>query len=256
MEKNAYLKKIENIANENKLERKKRMLNEKFIEAKKEKEKITDNLIQIQKDIESYKAEIEVLENYNKFTEGLSTSSSLKKFEQLKHSKKHSSEEKEKLFFAASQVQKDKYKRERDVIHYREEIENKLKLKDKLKIKEEELIAKVKMISSDLDLVKNELMLHYHSLLNEGKDTRTEGLVWIIKAIWNLGCEVIISYFPTFLDEKCIDYLFTVAHKDFELQKLKEHLDEMKQNLKKSIHSEKANRKAKKQSTFKTNLEV
>jgi hypothetical protein len=39
---------------------------------------------------------------------------------------------------------------------------------------------------------------------------RKEGLVWIIKAIWNLGHKVSVEYFPDTLDEQLISYLFNV----------------------------------------------
>jgi len=39
---------------------------------------------------------------------------------------------------------------------------------------------------------------------------RKEGLCWIIKSIWKLGYEVIISLLPQYLDENIIKYLFEV----------------------------------------------
>ena len=65
---------------------------------------------------------------------------------------------------------------------------------------------------NELSSVKNELLVHYHRLLNEGKDTRNEGLIWIIKAIWGLGFNVLLSYLPKYLDEDCILYLFNVRY--------------------------------------------
>lgn len=41
---------------------------------------------------------------------------------------------------------------------------------------------------------------------------RREGLVWIIKAIWNLGHKVSPAYLPSFLDEQLISYLFNVKN--------------------------------------------
>ena len=62
----------------------------------------------------------------------------------------------------------------------------------------------------DINKFTNKLIYHYHTILSQGKDTRKEGLVWIIKAIWNLGTDVILSFMPTFLDEKCIKFIFKV----------------------------------------------
>lgn len=65
---------------------------------------------------------------------------------------------------------------------------------------------------SKVDEIKSELVVYYHKLLSEGKDTRKEGLVWIIREIWNLNARVQVSYFPRFLDDKAIKYLFKVSY--------------------------------------------
>ena len=85
-----------------------------------------------------------------------------------------------------------------------------------------EIKDQIKVYREELDNIKKKLLLHYHILLNDGKDTRSEGLVWIIKSIWNLGENVIMSYLPNYLDEKCIKFLFHIAHKDFDLMKMNE----------------------------------
>ena len=65
--------------------------------------------------------------------------------------------------------------------------------------------------NEEIKKITNKLLYHYHTILSEGKDTRKEGLVWIIKAIWNLGSNVIISFLPNFLDEECIKFIFKVS---------------------------------------------
>jgi len=40
---------------------------------------------------------------------------------------------------------------------------------------------------------------------------RKEGLVWIIKAIWNLGHKVSPAYLPSCIDEELVSYLFNVV---------------------------------------------
>jgi hypothetical protein len=257
-EKSTYLKRIENLANENKLESSRKILSEKLKAEKSEITQMTQKILALSKDIENHKIEVEVLDNFAKFTEGLSSNSSIRKFEMLKSNRRQNTEDKEKLFLAASQMQKDIYKREKESVNLKQEIENKSLLKERLLGKVNELKSKHKITNEELKNVQNQLMLHYHVLLNEGRDTRQEGLSWIIKAIWNLGYDVIISYLPTFLDEKCIEYLFTVAHKDFELLQIKDYLDQMKANLKLFINRDKSYKKNKKQtqSTFKTDLQI
>ena len=39
---------------------------------------------------------------------------------------------------------------------------------------------------------------------------RKEGLVWLVKAIWNLGHKVSPIYLPNSLDEQIINYIFNV----------------------------------------------
>jgi len=76
------------------------------------------------------------------------------------------------------------------------------------------------------------LLTHYHLLLTNGKDTRKEGLVWIIKAIWNLGYNAIISFMPNYLDEKCIKFLFKYAQIEIEAEKIRHEIDKVKFNVK------------------------
>lgn len=102
-----------------------------------------------------------------------------------------------------------------------------MKREKKLQLKLEEIKSKEKQISDlkenisrldDIITIKNEklkevktnLLTHYHKLLTEGLDTRKDGLIWIIKAIWGLGQKVISSHLPIFLDETSIAYLFKV----------------------------------------------
>lgn len=69
---------------------------------------------------------------------------------------------------------------------------------------------KASMKQLKIYLIKKQkyLLDYYHNILVEGKDTRTEGLSWVIKAIWNLDSDVQMKYLPTFLDEKLsITYL-------------------------------------------------
>lgn len=80
---------------------------------------------------------------------------------------------------------------------------------------------KIAIKKKRLNIIKKELADYYHQLLYGGIDFRQEGLVWIIKAIWNLDQKVEMSFFPPFLDKKSIDYLFRVAHKNIEIAKFK-----------------------------------
>ena len=48
-------------------------------------------------------------------------------------------------------------------------------------------------------------------MLNQGLDTREEGLIWIVKILWYLGEDVLLSRFPQFLDYQSVTYLLDYA---------------------------------------------
>jgi len=79
-----------------------------------------------------------------------------------------------------------------------------------LKLKIQGFDKDINKNNEEIAKITNKLLFHYHSILSEGKDTRKEGIVWIIKAIWNLSSNVIVSFLPNFLDEKCIKFIFKV----------------------------------------------
>ena len=106
---------------------------------------------------------------------------------------------------------------EDQITKMRKEIEEKSAKIDKKR----ERIDYLKVMVAQL---KQEQCDHYHLLLNSGTDTRQEGLVWIIKAIWGLGCNVNISKLPAYLNDKSVEYLFTVGRKEMELDQLKQEL--------------------------------
>lgn len=105
-------------------------------------------------------------------------------------------------------------------------------LRESLKLDSANLEKRISKIESKLNEVKSDLILHYHTLLIDGKDTRDSGISWIIRAIWGLNSEVIISYLPRFLDEKLISFIFLYSHKMIELGKVKDLLIEIKQRVK------------------------
>ena len=82
--------------------------------------------------------------------------------------------------------------------------------RNEIKIKTIQTEIFVKEGYEELKKIKSKLLAHYHKILMEGKDTRSEGLSWLIKAIWGLGSKVILSYLPNFMDEQSISYLFEV----------------------------------------------
>ncbi|CAG9321352.1 unnamed protein product [Blepharisma stoltei] len=72
--------------------------------------------------------------------------------------------------------------------------------------------------------IKNEQIKHYSDLLREGKDTRSEGLQWIVKILWKLQCKLSIENFPAFLDEAAVKFVIQQAEKSQEIDNLLESL--------------------------------
>ena len=99
---------------------------------------------------------------------------------------------------------------------------------NKINLELEEIKKKEKKIT-------NRLMTFYKELLYKGKNVKKDGLVWIIKAIWNLGENVPMSFMPEFLDFDSIDYLFKLAHKQLEIEMCHKRIKEIKLNLKNKI---------------------
>lgn len=91
-------------------------------------------------------------------------------------------------------------------------------------------------IKKEESMVIRKLMAHYETLLYQGEEVRNEGLIWIIKAIWNLGENVPMSFIPPFLDFQSIEFLFQYAHKSIELENVKKILNELKNKLQIKIH--------------------
>ena len=118
---------------------------------------------------------------------------------------------------------------------------------DKINMLKEELIKinePLQKINKEMNelrkkerVVIHKLMIHYETLLYKGEEVRNEGLIWIIKAMWNLGENVPMSFIPPFLDFHCIEFLFQYAHKSIELESTKKILNELKCKLQTQIHN-------------------
>lgn len=122
--------------------------------------------------------------------------------------------------------------REEIVYNFKREIFVFSYLRESLKIDSENVNKKINAIEEKINDIKDDLHLHYHKLLIEGKDTRDIGLSWIIQSIWSIGYDVIFSYLPKFLDDELIKHIFIISHKYIELQKVKESLNEIKELVK------------------------
>ena len=170
------------------------------------------------------KSQIEIYDNYP------NTSSPTKidkknyfqsKMERMKQIKSH--------YLAKKEQEDKKYQKFEQIKKCKEELKN--------------LDVEIKALNSELNelrkkdhIIVQKLMKHYEALLFKGKDTRNEGLIWIIKAMWGLGQNVPMQFIPNFLDFKSIEFLFKLANKSIELDNKKKILNEQKKNLNIKLH--------------------
>ena len=99
-------------------------------------------------------------------------------------------------------------------------------------------------------------MMSYKESLFKGKNVKKEGLIWIIKAIRNLGEDVPLSYMPEFLDSEFIEFLFKLFKKQNSLDNLiKKLLIEIGFPVKKEENNEKSKLEEMLKEKIKNNIE-
>lgn len=117
----------------------------------------------------------------------------------------------------------------------------KLQLKEQVKVKEQKKVDLGKEVQSEVEkkyevlekldkdikdlkdkseTLKNTLAKHYLGLLKEGKDTRSQGLQWIVLALWKLGETVTIDNFPAYLDPDSVHFILFLAQRTLEMEEI------------------------------------
>jgi hypothetical protein len=239
------------LAFEARLNQDREKLEEHLNNKKKEQKRFIHQVRVAQKEIEELDIDIDFLSNYNKYTDMDERAHNSSFFEKNKKTKK---KEDVQTFSIISKIQREARKRD-DELHLKVNlIKKKEELKESLKKKINSLECEIETLRSHLSHVKSDLLEHYHSLLSEGRDTRNDGLVWIIKEVFYLGEKVMMSHLPNFLDEYCIVYLFQNAQISLQLEKIEEEKMVYKMHLKNKKES-KTFEMFKTRKTFKTDLE-
>ena len=82
------------------------------------------------------------------------------------------------------------------------------------------ILEELKIVNNNKKVLIDQLYKHYLSLLKEGKDSRKEGLAWIIMEIFYLNKKILASNFPRYLDNDCIHYLFKMANLNIKIIQL------------------------------------
>ena len=134
----------------------------------------------------------------------------------------------EVMFLRASQSRSKKLK------EYKLKLPPLIKRKNKILTEIKEINEKIEKIREKKNIKEDELYAHYLRILKEGTDTRSEGLSWIIKEIYILGKEIMISYLPDFLDEMGIIFIFKQAKINLELNSIENKIEKSKNELKSS----------------------
>ena len=119
--------------------------------------------------------------------------------------------------------------------NFKKEQENKINdLKEEKKKVENEiskLEKEIEKYKNEKKIIIDKLMMSYKESLFKGKNVKKEGLVWIIKAIWNLGEDVPMSFMPEFLDSESIEFLFKLAKKQNSMDDLIKKILEIKKKI-------------------------
>ena len=138
--------------------------------------------------------------------------------------------------FEKNMKKSNKKKKYDNFMKEQEEKINELKKEKKIyEDKVNEIEIEIDKDKKNEKIIVDKLMMSYKESLFKGKHVKSEGLVWIIKAIWNLGENVPMSFMPNFLDCESIDYLFKLARKQNSMDALNKKILELKMKLKKKV---------------------
>ena len=237
-----YENKLENIYKENFLEKKRAEIELKISKIKSLMKPLSMELANTLKKIENYKLDLEIINNFN-FSENnfrkiylsqLKSNSNSIKSDFTNHSSSLNSSNTDKI----KSKELDLYiKREKAKLNNKKLIA--MEKLSKFNIKRDSILSKYNScetelhdLKKELNKIKDKLILHYHKLLFEAKDTRSEGLSWIIRALWKLKTNVLLSYLPKFLDKKSIEFLFKYSDKLVEIEQIQKKIQEKKDYLK------------------------
>ena len=131
---------------------------------------------------------------------------------------------------------KDKKKREAEKLMKQKKIFELKQDINQLKVPFNSICQEINELKNTERNTKQKLMRHYLELLYNGKEIRSDGLIWIIKAIWKMGENVPLSFMPTFLDLDAIKYLFNMTRISIELDSIKKYIYDIKRKLKEKVN--------------------
>ena len=119
-------------------------------------------------------------------------------------------------FLNVMQLNKSEYERKE-----KENYEKINSLKERIDLKSHKVPYfdnKVSKLKRDIEIVRMKQIEHFKSILKAGKDSRSEGLAWILKTLFTLNVSVEDKDFPHFLDPQSIQTLFKLAKISLEIE--------------------------------------
>ena len=232
---------IEHTKIENKLKEQILSYQKEENEIRQKKETIEKELLDIEKKILDEQLNLQVVTGFEKENNNKAIRDKLiSKFEE-EYKKGNENKTKNKNITNSKE-----FLEELDLFLQREEYNTKQKAKEIendiiiIKNSKKEIIEKLDSVIKNLrnihkkkNSVIQKLYYHYLNLLHDGKDTRSEGLSWIIREIFALDKKVMLSYMPEFLDKLCIKYLFNIAQLNIEISDYENKIKSYKEEFKK-----------------------
>jgi hypothetical protein len=231
---------LEKINNENreKEERIKKIFKEKLTNLEKVKDecqKLNQKINKLNNIIEECQMEVNVIvkcsdEFDGKFMNNLNNQNQIEKNTSLdneessivnKNETNEKNKNKNKQFEQLNKLIIYKQQRDDKRKNLMEMIDEKENIKKEL---ENDLIAKreqCNQLKKDVYNIRKKLLNIYNIKLYEGLDYGKEGLISIIKDIWNLGVNVDTNYMPTYLDDESIDFLLNKGNHSIEISKIR-----------------------------------
>ena len=205
---------------------------DEYKQLKAEKEKISSHILNLLNIIDDYKLELYSYDNYfNDIYKTYKENIDKKKSEiKLKMDKQYQSmDEYTSLDIELNKLNVDKFRFQDEIKKKRQIINENMKKAQELLIKLQEkkngMNDTTKELKNNIRENKVNLIKLYHLSLYEGLDFRYEGLSNVIRAIWNLGVEVDLTYMPKYLDKNLINFLFEHAKLVIKINNWKKQLD-------------------------------
>lgn len=131
-------------------------------------------------------------------------------------------------------IKKEKLRQAKHEIHkkYQEETDRLVGAIENLMKTIEQAEYQRRISKKELKEYQEQIVMLYCRALRDGKDLRSDGLRWVIKALWAMNEPIPLSAFPKFIDEESIQFLLDIAEKDVEIEMYERELERLRTEVK------------------------